>query len=63
MTIKHIIILPIKPGCVVDGMSIVFHISKFGTKCNDKHMPMCFFLLLYRHSLLANINNTYSFTL
>ena len=28
------------------------HISKFGTKCNDKHMPV-FFLLIYMHSLLA----------
>ena len=25
-------------------MSIVFHISKFGTKCNDKHMPVFFFI-------------------
>ena len=47
MTIKHNSISCL--GCVVDGMSIMFHISKFGTKCNDKH----FFLLIYRHSLLA----------
>ena len=39
-------------GCVVDDMSIMFHISKLCTKCNDKHMPMCF-LLIYRHWLLA----------
>ena len=25
-------------------MSIVFHISTFGTICNDKHMPMFFFI-------------------
>ena len=30
-------------GCVVDGMSSMFHISKFCTQCNDKHMPMFFF--------------------
>ena len=60
MTIKHNYIAYL--GCVVDGMSIVLHMSKFGTKCNDKHMPM-FFLLMYRHSLLASIKNTYSFTL
>ena len=42
MTIKHNSTAYL--GCVVDGMSIMmFHISKFGTKCNDKHMPMCFF--------------------
>ena len=51
MTIKHNSIAYL--GCVVDVMSIMFHISKFGTKCNDKHMPTCFFLLIYRHSLLA----------
>ena len=60
MNIKHHYIAYL--GCVVDGMSIVFHISKFGTKCNDKHMPMCF-LLIYRRSLLVSKNNTYSFTL
>ena len=60
MTIKHNYIDYL--GCVVDGMSIVFHISKFGATCNDNHMPM-FFLLIYRHSLLASIHNTYSFTL
>ena len=61
MTTKHNCIAYL--GCVVDGMPIVFHISKCGTRCNDKHMPMCFFLLIYMHSLLASINNTYSFTL
>ena len=34
MTIKHNYIAYL--GCVVDGMSIVFHVSKFGKKCNDK---------------------------
>ena len=42
MTIKHNSVAYL--GCVVDGMSIMFHISKFGTKCNVKHMPMCFFI-------------------
>ena len=42
MTIKHNYIAYL--GCVVDGMSIVFHISKFGTKCNDKH-SLCFFFI------------------
>ena len=52
MTIKHKSIAYL--GCVVDGMSIMFHISKFGTKCNDKHMyAYVFFLLIYRKSLLA----------
>ena len=41
MTIKHNYIAYL--GCVVDGMSIVFYISKVGTKCNDKHMPMTMF--------------------
>ena len=40
-------------GCVVNGMSIMFLISTFGTKRNDKHMPMWFFSLIYRHLLLA----------
>ena len=43
MTIKHNSIAYL--GWVVDGMSIMFHISKFGTKCNDKHMPMCFIII------------------
>ena len=51
MTIKHNSIAYL--GCVVDGLSSMFHISKCGTKCNDKHMPMSFFLLIYRHSILS----------
>ena len=43
MTIKHNSIAYL--GWVVDGMSIMFHISKFGTKCNNKHMPMCFIII------------------
>ena len=43
MTIKHNYIAYL--GCVVDGMSSMFHISKCGTKCNDKHMPMSFFFI------------------
>ena len=42
MTIKHNSIAYL--GCVEDGMSIRFHISKFGTKCNDKHMQGFFFI-------------------
>ncbi len=45
-------------------MSIVFHISKVGTKCNDKQMPMCFFINIQALAIaLAIINNTYSVTL
>ena len=44
MTIKHNYIAYFL-GCVVDGMSIMFHISKFGTKCNDKHICLCVFFI------------------
>ena len=43
MTIKHNAIAYL--GWVLDGMSIMFHIGKFGTTCNDKHMPMRFIII------------------
>ena len=56
MTKKHNYIAYL--GCVVDGMSIVFHISKLGTTCNDKHMPKALAIGEYKQYLFFHTLDT-----